>query len=1006
MNRICKDIFRAIHEGKWLSIEYRNKEGQLTKYWIGIKDMDVQRERLVVDGLHLGFLQITQLNIFIHSIQSTALLDGTYFPKNQRLIDDIYHDPEKYSGLFHQVVNLKILNYLEDCSRMDVVWYRTEYKLLDHLDEDTLVAQGGECVTVRLSDTQFKTLIDYFQNRANKKIGRTWVKTLALNILSIHTRDGLYVLAYRNLDLDIEKRVLRAAEDIHICKEFCVDGTKQSIRRYLDAEDFELLDRYEENKELIKDSIILDNKRAQAVDDRPYVLSLGYQQHVNLKEEYEEILRMYDEKEVSVPIAAFFGDLTKRPDRRKAYPLALYNRNVNLDQLLAVHNAMKYPLTYVQGPPGTGKTNTIINTILTAFFNEKTVLFCSYNNHPIDGVFYKLSHMQYRKKTIPFPIIRLGNDSKVKEALGYMRSLYETVDSISIFDGALLKRKDQEALKKESITRLLMRHEARLELLDRKEAMEKLCASNRHFSFYADLYGRQLKQVKEKLVELGEVQIEEVLSLLQNEGDEFASYLYYISAKYLKRLKEPKNKELLQILQMDEGDSQVQAFNHYLQQPDNVKKFLRIFPIVCTTCISAHKIGEPAVYFDMTIMDEASQCNTAISLVPILRGSSLMLVGDPQQLSPVIVLDPSSNAKLRKIYQITDEYDYIKNSVYKVYLAADSVSDEILLSHHYRCQKEIIDFNNRKYYNGKLNIDTAKTVPEPLVYINIESNETNEKNTAPQEIRQILDFAKKNRGKSIGVITPFVNQKKRIEEALFREGLDDVTCGTVHAFQGDEKDIVIFSTCVTNQTHERTYEWLKNNKELINVATSRAKEQLVVIASEKALEPFYHQDEPDDLAELVNYVRTNGRCEVTGRVNASRALGVKPYSSKTENAFLETLNHALDNVLDSETKCKVEKEVAISHVFKENTYYNRLFYTGRFDFVVYAQGYEDQMLPILAIELDGKEHLDVEAVRERDRKKNEICRQNGFELLRVENTYARRYHYIKEILISFFEKRK
>ena len=45
----------------------------------------------------------------------------------------------------------------------------------------------------------------------------------------------------------------------------------------------------------------------------------------------------------------------------------------------------------------------------------------------------------------------------------------------------------------------------------------------------------------------------------------------------------------------------------------------------------------------MVIMDEASQCNTAMSLVPILRGNSLMLVGDPQQLSPVIVLDPKDN---------------------------------------------------------------------------------------------------------------------------------------------------------------------------------------------------------------------------------------------------------------------------------------------------------------------------------------------------------------------------
>lgn len=48
----------------------------------------------------------------------------------------------------------------------------------------------------------------------------------------------------------------------------------------------------------------------------------------------------------------------------KKNPIALINKNINLDQLLAINNAMKYPLAYIQGPPGTGKTNTIINTIV------------------------------------------------------------------------------------------------------------------------------------------------------------------------------------------------------------------------------------------------------------------------------------------------------------------------------------------------------------------------------------------------------------------------------------------------------------------------------------------------------------------------------------------------------------------------------------------------------------------------------------------------------------------
>ena len=79
------------------------------------------------------------------------------------------------------------------------------------------------------------------------------------------------------------------------------------------------------------------------------------------------------------------------------------------------------------------------------------------------------------------------------------------------------------------------------------------------------------------------------------------------------------------------------------------------------------------------------------------------------------------------------------------------------------------------------------------------------------------------------------------------------------------------------------------------------------------------------------------------------------------------------------------------------------FYTGRFDFVVY-QREGRRLMPILAIELDSREHRADPAVQRRDRKKDQICREHGFELIRVENSYARRYNYIKSILINYFRK--
>ena len=38
----------------------------------------------------------------------------------------------------------------------------------------------------------------------------------------------------------------------------------------------------------------------------------------------------------------------------------------------------------------------------------------------------------------------------------------------------------------------------------------------------------------------------------------------------------------------------------------------------------------------------------------------------------------------------------------------------------------------------------------------------------------------------------------------------------------------------------------------------------------------------------------------------------------------------------------------------------------------------------------------------RDKKKNAICEEHNLQLIRVENSYARRYNHIKEILMNYF----
>lgn len=999
MNSIGRDIFRAVHEGKWLSIEYRNKQGSLTKYWIGIYDIDIHYRSMRVEGLHLGNFQNMELTIYIDRIESSKILDGTYQPLNHQLIEDIKLNPHKYAFIFTNTANLKILNYLSDCNKLDSIPYKSEYDLIERIDGDRLTSAG-----YILDAEQFMAIVKSFRKRVENEYQKKKVTQLCLNLLSINTKRGLYVLAYRRLELDVKSRTLRPDEEITICREFTIAGEKESIRQFLDADDYYLLDDFENNAETIKDRITASNHKINGVDDMPYLICIESEHLVDLSIEYQEILDMYDEDRVTVPVKAFFGDLTAPSRRRKDYPITLLNNKINLDQLLAIHNALKYPLTYVQGPPGTGKSNTIVNTVISAFFNDRTVLFSSYNNHPIDGVFDVLRSMKYRDRIIPFPILRLGSNKKVEEAIERIKSLYEFTRTINVFGGTLNKNKSDKTERTKKLTELLKKHEERIELKERREAISDLYKLNDNMNFQTDLQQRQLYQVEKRIKEVGTVTDDEALSILTDDQEEFRKYLFYTSAMYIKRLEEPKYDDFLRILNLKDRDERVAEFNRWLSNGENLRKLQRVFPVIATTCISAHKLGEPAQYFDMVIMDEASQCNTAMSLVPVIRGNNLMLVGDPQQLNPVVLLDKNVNESLRKKYNVAPEYDYISNSVYKTFLACDAVSDEILLSYHYRCDRKIIEFNNKKYYNGRLKIKTGDKSETPLIFTDIQSNTTDYKNTAPAEADKIVQFAKLNKDKSIGIITPFANQRDCIQKALHEAQLDNITCGTVHAFQGDEKDIILFSLALTDKTNPKTYDWLKNNRELVNVAVSRAKEQLIVLSSRKELERLHDPDTPDDIYELVNYVESNGRTEVTPKDVSSRALGIKPYSTETEEAFLKNLSHALDNILLNEGSCSVEREVAISQVFRENISCSDLFYTGRFDFVIYQRDYSKRKMPVLAIELDGKEHIEDEIVCERDRKKNQICRDHGFELIRVENSYARRYNFIKGILIDFFRK--
>jgi hypothetical protein len=60
-------------------------------------------------------------------------------------------------------------------------------------------------------------------------------------------------------------------------------------------------------------------------------------------------------------------------------------------------------------------------------------------------------------------------------------------------------------------------------------------------------------------------------------------------------------------------------------------------------------------------------------------------------------------------------------------------------------------------------------------------------------------------------------------------GSDRVRVGTVHAFQGGQRDVMVLSPVATANTPPRTAHWVASQVNLWNVAITRAKSQLITV---------------------------------------------------------------------------------------------------------------------------------------------------------------------------------
>jgi hypothetical protein len=92
---------------------------------------------------------------------------------------------------------------------------------------------------------------------------------------------------------------------------------------------------------------------------------------------------------------------------------------------------------------------------------------------------------------------------------------------------------------------------------------------------------------------------------------------------------------------------------------------------------------------------------------------------------------------------------------------------------------------------------------------------------------------------SIGVLSPYRDQvnylsrtlASRLKSRILQD--HDITVGTAHTFQGDERDVMLLSFCADPTSHRSTVTFL-NNENLFNVAVTRARRRQVIYT---ALDP-------------------------------------------------------------------------------------------------------------------------------------------------------------------------
>lgn len=288
-----------------------------------------------------------------------------------------------------------------------------------------------------------------------------------------------------------------------------------------------------------------------------------------------------------------------------------------------------------------------------------------------------------------------------------------------------------------------------------------------------------------------------------------------------------------------------------------------LFPCWAVTNLSTKgRIPLVPGFFDLVVIDEASQCDIASVLPLLFRTKRVVVIGDPKQLTHITQLHEKVNMRLLDAHGLTRDgragWSY-RNSLYDLASGLCRAGDVVNLLDHYRSHADIIEFSNKEFYDDQLRIvtryeglkrpsgrgaavrwvDVAGEASRPPAGSAVNRTEAE---AVLGELRR-LALHEDYQG-TIGVVSPFraqanlikemVDQDRQLTAALAKAAF---LADTAHGFQGDERDVILFSPVVSPGVSKGALDFLENSRDarnVFNVAVTRARSALVVVGNHGA----------------------------------------------------------------------------------------------------------------------------------------------------------------------------